>query len=193
MNINKADLEILESFFTNRIFNEEKPYLTLEETWKSLEEIKRDTDDNSIRPLQRLQKLVNFGLVDIEIINYKGRYDHFYFITLEGIYVILVHQSEKEILSFVKSNIDVIPGFSEIYKLNPDASLKLRYFIGHIITMIEHHDYFLIEYFLKKWFKDNYGARVILKFFQPNLKEKLKGVYNHDQEFLKELQKQYGR
>ena len=59
--------------------------------------------------------------------------------------------------------------------------------------MIEHHEYFLVEYFLKKWFKDNFGSRVVLKFFQPNLNEKLKQVYKKNHEFLKTLEKIYGK
>jgi len=158
-----------------------------------LETIKRLTKDKSNRPLLRLQKLSSFGLIDYEIIYYEGRYDHYYFISLEGIYVILAHLTEKQILPFLKTNMNTIPGFLVLFNLNPNSDLKLRYFLGQIRSMIKQHNYYLIEYFLKKWFKDNFGTRVILKFYKPNIKNKLKQVYEHDPKFLKELQKQYGR
>jgi len=193
LNANKADYKILTSFFVDKNNKKFTPSLKLGEEWRTTQETKQVIKDKSSNPKKRLEKLTSFGLLDHEIIDYKGRLDNYWYITLEGIYVLLAKLNKKDVNSFLKANQKILPDFLFLEKSILNNELRIRYFLSQIRILVKNYQYYLLENFIKKWFKDNYGTRARVKLWQPDLKTTLKKVYNHDPDFLKELQKQYGR
>ena len=191
LNVNQADYKILNSFFIDKKSKKLTPKLV--EEWRSTEEIKKILKDKSSNPKKRLEKLSSFGLLDHEIIDYKGRLDHYWYITLEGIFVLLVKLNKSELIIRLNVNQKILPDFIFLEKSFKNRELEVHYFFSQIGILVKNYQYYLLEDFIKKWFKDNYGTKAKVKLWQPNLKTILKKAYSHDPNFLKKLQKQYGR
>ena len=195
LNLTGQDKKALEVFFTNRTFIKlDSDYMKLTDVWKSTTEISNELNESWKRTVQRLEKLSGFGFVDSISVEYHDRIDRYWAINREAVYYILSTLDGGRLVSFLRSNNDVVREFLDIDKLVLKRDVQVRYLKSQIINIVKNYQYFLLKSFIDKWREDNITSRNWMwKFMHPNIKKSLKRVYGKDKEMMEKLSHIYGK
>lgn len=194
LNLSIDDKKVINLFFSNRTYKRNSDYLKLIDTWKSTNEIKKELGEPWIRSRKRLERLAGFGLLEGRTIDYKGRRDHYYYITKTGVYFVLSTLPREKMVQFLRTNKTntSVKEFSGIEEMVLRNDVQIRYFTRQILSIVKNYQYYLLEFFIQKWIDENKITQ-FTRFFPPNFKKVLKRNYGKDKKFLGELSRTYGK
>lgn len=157
LNLTAKDKEVLRSFFTKN--PDEKgniEYLERIQRWKSTNELNSLLDEPGKRTKKRLLKLKGFGILQLESFENGKRWDHYWYISIGGVYFLLSIMKRPSMIKFLRANHD-IREFELIEDQLTSNKVQVEHLIDQIRTHTKLYQYNKIISSVNAWFKEVYG------------------------------------
>ena len=147
MGLTKQDEKVFRSFFASPNYrNDFSPYMDLMDNWKSSNEINQILGEPRSRTKKRLERLKEFGFLELEIKS-RGVLRHYYwYITPVGLYYIFSTLKDlPHMRKFLSTNKKKAEVFERIEKLVIKDDFKIAYLVKQIRNFVNDYQYQYIK------------------------------------------------
>jgi len=169
MGLTKQDKKVLRSFFASSNYrNDFSPYMDLIDNWNSTNEINQKLDEPWSRTKKRLERLKQFGFLELETKSRGGLKDYYWYITPVGLYYIFSTLKDlPHMRKFLSTNKKKAEVFERIEKLVIKDDFKVAYLVKQIRNFVNNYQYQSIKQFILSWLNENFGPSTYMKPLMP--------------------------
>jgi len=130
----------------------------------STNKINQKLDEPRPRTKKRLERLKEFGFLELETKSRGVLKDYYWYITPVVLYYIFStlkdHQHMRKFLSTNKKKAEV---FERIEKLVIKDDMKVAYLVKQIRNFVNNYQYHSIKQFILSWLNENFGPNAYMK------------------------------
>lgn len=169
MGLTKQDEKALRSFFASPYYrNDFSPYMDLIDNWMSTNEINQKLGEPRPRTKKRLERLKQFGFLELETKSRGVLKDYYWYITPIGLYYIFSTLKDlPHMRKFLSTNEKKAKVFERIEKLVIKDDKKVVYLVKQIRNFVNDYQYHSIKQFILSWLNENFGPSTYMKPLMP--------------------------